>query len=71
MQMRAADIEEFEARLAEALIDAGRLERRGLDRALRLRSGIGEDLISLLPRLGLIAERDLAEIVAQQLDLPL
>jgi general secretion pathway protein E len=72
MQVRTEDhTREFEHRLGEALIAAGRLERRGLDRALRLRAGTGEDLISLLPRLGLVSERDLAETIAQQLDLPL
>ena len=71
MQIRTDDTERFEGRLGEALIEVGRLERHGLDRALRLRAGTGEDLIELLPRLGLISERDLAEIVAQQLNLPL
>jgi general secretion pathway protein E len=71
VQMQTDDTGEFETQLVEALIESGRLERRGLDRALRLRTGTGEDLISLLPRLGLVSERDLAEILAQQLGLPL
>ena len=71
MQVRTDHTEKFEEQLGEALIEAGRLERWGLERALRLRAGTGEDLIELLPRLGLISERDLAEIVARQLDLPL
>src|SRR5690349_10021946 len=70
MQAASKQIGRFEEELGEALVDAGRLERRGLDRALRLRSGPG-DLIGLLPRLGLISERDLAEAIAQQLGLPL
>jgi general secretion pathway protein E len=70
MQAPGKQMERFEEELGEALVDAGRLERRGLDRALRLRSGPG-DLIELLPRLGLISERDLAEAIAHQLGLPL
>lgn len=70
MQIPGEQIGPFEERLAEALVDAGKLERRGLERALRLRSGPG-DLIELLPRLGLITERDLAEVMAHQLGLPL
>ena len=71
MQGRADHTGEFEQQLGEALVKAGKLDQQALDRALRLRSGTGEDLIDLLPRLGLISERDLAQIVAQQLDLPL
>jgi general secretion pathway protein E len=70
MQVHGDQIRKFEEQLGEALVEAGRLERRALDRALRLRSGAGE-LIELLPRLGLISERDLAEAIAQKLVLPL
>ena len=71
MQIRTDQIERFEEQLGTTLAESGRVEQRGLDRALRLRSGTGEDLIELLPRLGLISERDLADVIARQLELPL
>jgi general secretion pathway protein E len=57
--------------LAEILIDKGRLEASQLDRALRLQEGSGERLGSLLVKLGLVSERDVAEALAQQLSVPL
>jgi general secretion pathway protein E len=63
--------EAFEEALAKTLISSGKLEQHALDRALRLRNGTGEDLIELLPRLGLVSERDLAEAMAGELGVPL
>ena len=63
--------EAFEEALANTLISSGKLEQRALDRALRLRNGMGENLIELLPRLGLVSERDLAEAMAEELGFPL
>jgi general secretion pathway protein E len=63
--------EAFEEALAKTLISSGKLEQHALDRALRLRNGTGEDLIELLPRLGLVSERDLAEAMAEELGFPL
>ena len=57
--------------LCLALVQAGKLDAGGLDRACRLQSNGSEGLLELLPRLGLISERDLAEAIARQLGLPL
>ncbi len=65
------DLESFERALGERLIAAGKLERGGLERALKLRAESGERLAGLLAKLGLVSERDLAEAIAGELDLPL
>jgi len=70
MQSNAESYAAFEKELGGALIRAGKLDVRGLDRALRLRSSGSDSLIDLLPRLGLISERDLADAIARHLDLP-
>ena len=59
-------------RLGEILIERGKLDTAALDRALRLQqeSG-GERLGQLLVTLGLCAQRDVTEALAQQLGLPL
>ena len=67
----AQAIESVERDLGDALVRAGRLDARALDRALRVRAGATESLIEILPRLGLVSERDLAEAIAQHLNLPL
>lgn len=61
----------MERELCQALVQAGKLDAGGLDRAIRLQSNASEGLLELLPRLGLISERDLAEAIARQLGLPL
>jgi len=71
MQASAESHQGIERDLGEALVRAGKLDARGLDRAFRLRSSTPESLIELLPRLGLISERDLAEAVARHLGLAL
>ena len=65
------DLDRFEAALGDRLIEGGHLDDAGLDRARRIRSDTGEPMTSLLPKLGLVSERDLAEAIAGQLDLPL
>ncbi len=65
------DLESHERALGERLIAAGKLERGGLERALKLRTESGERLAALLAKLGLVSERDLAEAIAAELDLPL
>jgi len=65
------DLESYERALGERLIAAGKLERSGLERALKLRAESGERLAGLLAKLGLVSERDLAEAIAGELDLPL
>ena len=71
MQPVMDDLEAYEKALGERLIGRGKLERAGLERASRLRSDSGERLSSLLPKLGLVSERDLAETIAEVLGLPL
>ena len=65
------DIEGFELSLGELLIERGKLDRSGLDRAKRLRQGRDERLCFLLPKLGLVSERDMAQAIAEHLDLAL
>jgi general secretion pathway protein E len=58
-------------RIGEILIERGKLDAAGLDRALRLQQETHEKLGALLVTLGLCAQRDVAEALAMQLDLPL
>src|SRR5262245_59201031 len=61
----------FDGALGELLVQRGKLDQRGLDRALRVRGDGKDSLLDLLPKLGLVAERDLAEATAQVLAMPL
>jgi general secretion pathway protein E len=58
-------------RLGELLIERGKLDAAGLERALRLQQESDEKLGALLITLGLVAQRDVAEALAAQLGLPL
>jgi len=58
-------------RLGELLIERGKLDAATLERALRLQQESGERLGALLVTLGVVAQRDIAEALATQLDLPL
>jgi general secretion pathway protein E len=58
-------------RLGEILIERGKLDAAGLDRALRLQQDSGERLGVLLVTLGVVAQRDVSEALADQLGLPL
>lgn len=71
MQSNAESRGLMERQFCRALVHAGRLDAGGLDRALRLQSNASEGLLELLPRLGLISERDLAEAIAEHLGLSL
>lgn len=53
------------------LIESGRLKKADLKRAETFRDQNGGDLITLLVRLGLVSERDVAEAESSLLDLPL
>ena len=53
------------------LLENGRLKESDLKRAVTYRDQHGGDLVTLLVRLGLVSERDVAEAEAQLLDLPL
>ncbi len=59
------------AAIAERLVETGRLDRRGLDRAQRLVVDGRESLLQVLAKLGLVGERDLAEAIGGALNLPL
>ena len=61
----------FEGALGELLVERGKLDPAGLARALRLAEGSEERLHGLLVKLGLVPERDVAEALAQLLQLPL
>ena len=58
-------------RLGEILIERGKLDAVGLERALRLQQESGEKLGVLLVSLGVVAQRDVSEALALQLGLPL
>jgi general secretion pathway protein E len=58
-------------RIGEILIERGRLDAAGLDRALRVQQETGEKLGALLVTLGLVAQREVCEALASQLELPL
>ena len=53
--------------LGELLVERGKLEPDKLQQARRLERDSGERLGPLLVQLGMLAERDLAEILAEQL----
>jgi len=62
---------EVDARIAELLLQRGKLKEADLARARRLQEQDGGDLLVLLGRLGLVSERDHAEACAAVLGLPL
>jgi general secretion pathway protein E len=64
----AAAVDEALGRL---LVERGRLDTAGLGRAQRVREASHDPLHLLLPKLGLVSEREVAESLAQLLDLPL
>ncbi len=61
----------FVRRVADALVSAGKLQATGLERALRVHNETGEALSTVLTKLGLVSESDLAVALAKALDLPL
>ena len=60
-----------EERIAAALLGRGRLKDNDLARAMRLQADSGGSLSTLLVRLGLVSERDMAEAASEVLELPL
>jgi general secretion pathway protein E len=69
--MPLEDRDGFDRALGDLLVKRGKIDGRGLERALRARGDGTDSLLDLLPKLGLAAERDLAEATAQVLTLPL
>jgi general secretion pathway protein E len=58
-------------RIGEILIERGKLDAAGLERALRLQQESGDKLGALLVSLGVVSQRDVSEALALQLGLPL
>jgi hypothetical protein len=59
-------------RIGEILIGRGKLDPANLERALKLQEGEAREKIGvILLRLGMVSGRDLADALADQLDLPL
>ena len=58
-------------RIGEILIERGKVDAAGLERALRVQQESGEKLGALLVTLGVCAQRDVTEALAAQLGLPL
>ena len=71
MDRAVEELEDLEEAVGALLIERGKLDRVGLERALKVRDGSGERLHALLPKLGLVSERDLAQALADRLGLPL
>jgi general secretion pathway protein E len=71
VQSAAEDARAFDQELGRLLIEAGKLDHAGLQRALRVSEASGERLHLMLIKLGLVPEREVAEALARQLDLPL
>jgi general secretion pathway protein E len=67
----AVDQSDWEEQIARQLLDRGRLKEADLGRARRLYEESGGSLISLMTRIGLVSERDVAEATAEVLELPL
>ena len=61
----------LDGRIVDALLQRGRLKDADLGRVRRLQEESGGSLTSLLARLGMVSERDIAEASAEVLDLPL
>ena len=57
--------------VGELLIQRGKLDYSGLERALRLQTETGERVDLLLTKLGQVSERDMADALSTQLKLPL
>jgi general secretion pathway protein E len=71
MAANGADRAIFEQVLAQHFVETGKLDQQAADRALRLRSESNERLESLLIKLGLVSERDVAHALAAKLGLPI
>ena len=67
----AQQVDSIEDEVCLYLIESGRLKKPDLKRAETFRDQNGGDLITLLVRLGLVSERDVAEAESSLLELPL
>jgi general secretion pathway protein E len=57
--------------MADVLVQQGKLETRDLERALQLQQESAESLETILVKLGVVSERDVAQALASHLGLPL
>lgn len=64
-------LEDRAAELCDLMIERGRLRPEDFNRAKAYREQHGGNLLTLLVRLGLVSERDLAQAQSELLDLPL
>jgi general secretion pathway protein E len=59
-------------RIGETLVERGKLDPANLERALKLQEGESREKIGvILLRLGMVSGRDLADALAEQLDIPI
>ncbi|MDJ0944588.1 MAG: type II secretion system ATPase GspE [Kiloniellales bacterium] len=68
---RAQEVPEIDDLIGARLVAQGKLEQSALQRAERARAESGERLDRVLTRLGLVGERDMAEAMAAELELPI
>ena len=68
---RAQEVPEIDDLIGARLVAQGKLEQSALERAERARAESGERLDRVLTRLGLVGERDMAEAMAAELELPI
>ena len=61
----------FDEKLGELLVEQGKLDAIGLQRAERAKQAGTEPLHLLLPKLGMVSEQDMAKALAETLSLPL
>jgi len=71
MAVQSEHLSAIEESLADLLIQQGKVDRPGLERARRVREGQNEALHTLLPKLGLVSEPDMAAALARLLNLAL
>ena len=62
---------DIEGELGKRLIERGKIDAAGLDRAWRWHSENDQNLSTIITTLGLVSERDMAEVLAEFLDLSL
>ncbi|MGI9498555.1 MAG: type II secretion system ATPase GspE [Geminicoccaceae bacterium] len=69
--MSVDEDEGFDERFGNLLVDSGKLDADGLQRALRARAASEEGMHRLLPKLGMVSESDVAAALAEILELEL
>ncbi len=67
----ADEAQALDRALGELLVERGKLDRQALERARRIGMSSGESMDRILPKLGLVPETEVAQAIADHLDLPL